>query len=210
MAIAPRPRKVRTIPVAPLAQNAPQLQFALSGVVRALLTRTLSALRNSKVRPVGKVLDAVLANDLEPKLRAALLSPDSDARARRAVLMALCSAADLEQSSLTLHTLPPQLSPRNAQLLTSTQAAVLLQFSVTHVKKLMDTGHLGEIIKSPGGHRRIWRTAIAAYTTGATVLPAAQICPICRTDCDLHGQRMPAPLGARPRPRARTLSRARR
>ena len=48
-------------------------------------------------------------------------------------------------------------------LLSSEDAAKLLHVSRTHINMLMDTGKLGEITRTHGGHRRIARAAVLEY-----------------------------------------------
>ena len=90
---------------------------------------------------------------------ARLLSDGEPAQRRRAAIRAVLSAVEFPGPAILATVADDE------ELLTSEQAAELLHVSRTHVNKLVDSGALGIVSKTIGGHRRVPKVAVMAYKT---------------------------------------------
>jgi excisionase family DNA binding protein len=96
----------------------------------------------------------------------ALLEDNAIAHHQRTVLAHLLLTANLLKAGAGESTHALALGGEvDDPLLSSEVAAKLLHVSRTHINMLMDTGKLGEITRTHGGHRRISRAAVLEYKT---------------------------------------------
>ena len=63
------------------------------------------------------------------------------------------------------------------EVLTTAQAAALLEASRPYVAMLCDAGKLGEVLKTEGGHRRVRKSAVDAYRLAQTRTVADAVSP---------------------------------
>jgi excisionase family DNA binding protein len=93
-----------------------------------------------------------------------LLVDDAVAQRQRMILAQLLLTANLLKSganeSLQALALGGEVGD---PLLSSEEAAKLLHVSRTHINMLIDSGKLGQVTRTEGGHRRIARTAVLKY-----------------------------------------------
>jgi excisionase family DNA binding protein len=93
-----------------------------------------------------------------------LLVDDAVAQRQRMILAQLLLTANLLKSGAneSLQALAPG-GEVGDPLLSSEEAAKLLHVSRTHINMLIDSGKLGQVTRTEGGHRRIARTAVLKY-----------------------------------------------
>lgn len=101
---------------------------------------------------IGKALDLTLS------------SQTTEGKALRMGLIAKLASAELGQAP-AVESLPASASDI---LLTTAQAAELLDVSRPYVAMLCDQGKLGQIVATEGGHRRIRSSAVQAYLAART------------------------------------------
>jgi len=144
------------------------LHFALENVAQSLaaqLTKAIAAhTQQANSSAIGQVVSDVLPGFLEKEFTQVLLKNQGAARKRRAMLMHVLTAADVQAVMED-----PAGAPVDARAadgdepLTSEAAAKLLHVSRTHVNSLLDAGMLGEVSRTAGGHRRVSKAAVLAY-----------------------------------------------
>ncbi|WP_184294573.1 helix-turn-helix domain-containing protein [Roseateles terrae] len=167
------------------------IQFALEDLARSLVARVtelvqeqLHGTRMSASKSRQALAEAVasqMPTMLEQEFMARLLGNDPSARQHRAVLSHVLSAAEVQAVGAEFSPLrlpPPQSHERNrpdeastppaadaeqAEELTSEAAAKLLHVSRTHLNTLADTGALGRIRRTEGGHRRLLKAHVLRY-----------------------------------------------
>ena len=153
-------------------QLANGIQFALANMAQSLAAQLISAIsgelrQHASSAAIGRTVTRVLPEFLEKEFIRELLRDEAAARQRRAMLVHLLTAADVQgfvaNPAGTLVAAPTD--DEDDDELTSEEAAKLLRVSRTHINTLMDTGKLGEVSRTAGGHRRISRTAVLAYKT---------------------------------------------
>ena len=140
------------------------LHLAFDGVAKTLVAKVNAVIAQQLAQQVSSsaVITQKVADEMPALLEQAFivdfLQDKASARHRRAILTHLLSAAELQ----SVNQVPvPVAAP--AQELTSEAAAKLLHVSRTHLNTLVDTGQLGEVRRTPGGHRRIAKAAVLAY-----------------------------------------------
>lgn len=108
---------------------------------------------------------------LEQAFITSFLSSKEHAREQRAFLSHVLSAAELQATvgkdwtALILATRTPKAaaSADQDERLTSEAASKLLHVSRTHINSLADSGALGVVLRTDGGHRRISKAALLKY-----------------------------------------------
>ena len=143
-------------------QSASGLHFALQDVAQSLSAQVSAAVaarirRQANADAIGQAIREVLPTILEQAFTQGLLGNQTAARQRRAMLMHLLAATDVQAFVDT-----PAEDDDDEQL-TSETAARLLHVSRTHLNTLVDAGMLGEVGRTAGGHRRISKAAVLAY-----------------------------------------------
>lgn len=142
------------------------LAKALGAQVNAVIAQQLGRQAASKTIE-KKVADAMPAL-VEQAFIVGFLQDKKSARHSRAMLAHLLSAAELQSFAgsalkLPVAVLPVDAAAENGDELTSEAAAKLLHVSRTHLNTLVDTGQLGEVRRTAGGHRRISKAAVLQY-----------------------------------------------
>jgi excisionase family DNA binding protein len=139
------------------------LAAQITDVVRSFTGRMLQDMGKPK-----KTVRALSAHQMVQKAMASIvrsmLQDDAVAQHQRNVLAHLLLTANLLKASAS----PPlQGSAPGGEagdpLLSSEEAAKLLHVSRTHINMLIDSGKLGEINRTEGGHRRIASAAVLKY-----------------------------------------------
>ena len=144
------------------------LRFALADWADTLAAGVSSAIsREIKSPPasaavIRKAIKNLMPSLLEEAFRRGLIENESGSRKQRAVLIHLLSAADAGAAHAAPAGFIAAESADDATL-TSEQAATLLHMSRTHLNSLLDTGKLGLVVRTAGGHRRIAKAAVVAY-----------------------------------------------
>ena len=150
------------------------LHVALESLAKALVTKVNAVIVQQLERQAAsktiekKVADAMPAL-LEQAFIVDFLQDKESARHRRAILTHLLSAAELQNfvgsPSLTasIASQPGPAAAEDTEELTSEAAAKLLHVSRTHLNTLVDTGQLGQVRRTAGGHRRISKAAVLQY-----------------------------------------------
>lgn len=143
------------------------LAKALVAKVNALIAQQLE--RQAASKTIEKKVAAMMPMVLEQAFILNFLHDHQDAaRHRRAILSHLLTAAELQNvvgsaSIAPLAGMPSEAAPTDAVELTSEAAAKLLHVSRTHLNTLVDTGQLGNVRRTAGGHRRIAKAAVLQY-----------------------------------------------
>jgi excisionase family DNA binding protein len=133
---------------------------ALVANVNALIAQQLK--RQAASRTIEKKVADAMPALLEQAFIADFLQDKESARHRRAILAHLLSTAEL-QSFVDLAADRASTVSADTAELTSEAAAKLLHVSRTHLNTLVDTGQLGTVRRTAGGHRRISRAAVFQY-----------------------------------------------
>lgn len=150
-------------------QLANGLHFALEDVAQSLATQVTEAIaartkRQANAAAIGQVVMDVLPGFLEKEFTQGLLRNQATARKRRAMLMHLLAAADVQAFvGNPAGALIETAAGDDGEPLTSEAAAKLLHVSRTHLNSLLDAGMLGAVSRTAGGHRRIPKAAVLAY-----------------------------------------------
>jgi excisionase family DNA binding protein len=127
----------------------------------------LAAWGSELPRPRPKTPVQQLASDhqgqmqiiIERALGRCLVAPTPEGRALRMALMKLLLDSEPLSAGIGYHA-----APRGPQdLLTTTEAAELLDVSRPYVAMLADIGKLGEVRRTEGGHRRLQASAVHAF-----------------------------------------------
>lgn len=142
----------------------------LTAQVVTLVHERLGATRPSR-KMVEKALVERLTAFLEQSFVTSFLSGKEQAREHRALLSHVLSLAELhatvgaDWSALTQATGASKAggSAEENEWLTSEVASKLLHVSRTHLNTLADSGVLGVIRRTLGGHRRISKAALLKY-----------------------------------------------
>lgn len=150
-------------------QLASGLHFVLENVAQSLVAQLTEAIATRTKRQVnsdaiGQVVRDVLPGFLEKEFTQGLLKNQAAARRRRAMLMHLLTAADVQAFVDSSAETPIEVTVEDDdEPLTSEAAAKLLHVSRTHLNTLLDAGALGDVSRTVGGHRRISKAAVLAY-----------------------------------------------
>lgn len=148
------------------------LAHVLASKLRGEVSLKLSA--RNPTRDFERQLATVLPGFIEDAFIKEFLSPTKGAALRRAHLVHLLSTANLEhlpgkstqapslRAFITTLDLPSH-DDGDDETLTSEEAARLLHVSRTHLNGLADSGVLGTVQKTTGGHRRILKAQVLAY-----------------------------------------------
>lgn len=149
------------------------LHFALSGLAKDLaahlITLVESQLAGGKAsrKTFEKVVTAQVPALLERSFITSFLAAGTADRARRAVLAHLLSTAELRATvgagAAMLSGAGVASGADEDDGLTSEAAAKLLHVSRTHLNSLADSGALGVVRRTDGGHRRISKAALLEY-----------------------------------------------
>jgi excisionase family DNA binding protein len=150
-----------TLPDVPGASDTLAAQIA--DVVRSLTGRMLEDTSASKKVARGASAQQLVKQAMNSIVQS-LLVDDAVAQRQRTILAQLLLTANLLKSganeSLQALALGGEVGD---PLLSSEEAAKLLHVSRTHINMLIDSGKLGQITRTEGGHRRIARTAVLKY-----------------------------------------------
>jgi excisionase family DNA binding protein len=150
-----------TLPDVPGASDTLAAQIA--DVVRSLTGRMLEDTSASKKVARGASAQQLVKQAMNSIVQS-LLVDDAVAQRQRTILAQLLLTANLLNSganeSLQALALGGEVGD---PLLSSEEAAKLLHVSRTHINMLIDSGKLGQITRTEGGHRRIARTAVLKY-----------------------------------------------
>lgn len=133
--------------VTALSQMPPKAAKAAAGV-------DITA-EQSGVVALGERLTILVAKVLEQSLS----SPTAEGKALRMALIAKLATAEVGGAVAAA---PAQAAAADA-LLTTAEAAAKLEVSRPYVSMLCDSGKLGEVVMTEGGHRRIRASAVQAY-----------------------------------------------
>lgn len=164
------PTLARSTPAALTQQQlASGLHFALENVAQSLAAQVTEAIvartrRQANSDAIGQVVRDVLPGFLEKEFTQGLLKNQTTARKRRAMLMHLLAAADVQAFIDSPAEAPNEMAAEDDdERLTSEAAARLLHVSRTHLNTLLDAGALGDVSRTAGGHRRVSKVAVLAY-----------------------------------------------
>jgi len=139
------------------------LAAQIADVVRSLTGRMLEDTSASKKAARGASAQQLVKQAMNSIVQS-LLVDDAVAQRQRTILAQLLLTANLLKSganeSLQALALGGEVGD---PLLSSEEAAKLLHVSRTHINMLIDSGKLGQITRTEGGHRRIARTAVLKY-----------------------------------------------
>ena len=155
-------------------KSAHELHVALGDLAGLMSTHLVSILAKEAigitVKELQTAVDRAMPQVLELEFERELLASAPAARRRRVLLTHVLTGVDAREiiagPVAPRRQVVKEIAAENADsedLLTSEQAATLLQMSRTHVNSLMDSGALGFISRTAGGHRRISRAAVLAY-----------------------------------------------
>ncbi len=147
------------------------LHFALGNMAESVADRVSSAIaeqiqtRKVNMEVIRQIVTSAMPSTLESEFVRELLDDKEDSRKRRAMLVHVLSAADVRGINANV-AMMQDVAPATVEddeLLTSQDAAKLLHVSRTHMNMLIDTGKLGAVSITDGGHRRIARSVVLAY-----------------------------------------------
>ena len=147
------------------------LHFALGNMAESVADRVSSAIaeqiqtRKVNMEVIRQIVTSAMPSTLESEFVRELLDDKEDSRKRRAMLVHVLSAADVRGINANV-AMMQDVAPTTVEddeLLTSQDAAKLLHVSRTHMNMLIDTGKLGAVSITDGGHRRIARSVVLAY-----------------------------------------------
>lgn len=149
------------------------LHLALEGLAQAM-TQTVNAVITEHVghkaaaKAAEKRVAELMPELLEQQFALSFLQDQDAARRRRALLTHLLSAADLHgvrgmPFKAPLVPVPAAGAAEDADEITSEAAAKLLHVSRTHLNSLVDSGQLGPVRRTAGGHRRISKASVLRY-----------------------------------------------
>ena len=150
------------------------LHVAFEGIAKALVAKVNTLIaqqlgRQAASKTIEQKVAAMMPVVLEQAFILDFLQDNQDsARHRRAILSHLLSAAELQNVGgsvliASLAGMPSEAAPTDAEELTSEVASKLLHVSRTHLNTLVETGQLGGVRRTPGGHRRISKAAVLQY-----------------------------------------------
>ena len=150
------------------------LHVAFEGLAKELATKVNALIaqqlgRQAASKTIEQKVAAIMPVVLEQAfIRDFLQSKQDSARHRRAILSHILSAAELQNTVGSLLLVPfsgtpSEAAPADAEELTSEAASKLLHVSRTHLNTLVDTGQLGDVRRTAGGHRRISKAAVLQY-----------------------------------------------
>lgn len=112
------------------------------------------------------LMASALPDVLESEFKRELLASEPESRKRRLLLTHVLVGVDAKEAGhLQGGALPRKALADSSRetLLTSEQASQLLHVSRTHMNSLLDSGVLGEVTRTEGGHRRVSKAAVLAY-----------------------------------------------
>lgn len=149
------------------------LRFALDGFAKDLAAHLVALVDGQFARgkasrkAVEKIVAAQVPALLEQSFIASFLAAETAVRARRAMLAHLLSTAELRATvgagAVMLSGAGAASGADEDDGLTSEAAAKLLHVSRTHLNSLADSGALGAVRRTDGGHRRISKAALLEY-----------------------------------------------
>lgn len=139
------------------------LAAQIADAVRSLMDRMLED-ESGASKEAGRASAPQLMKRVTTSIIRALLLDDAVAQHQRTVLAQLLLTANLRKTGAPASLQPSILDDEaDDPLLSSEEAAKLLHVSRTHLNMLIDSGKLGEITRTLGGHRRIAKTAVLKY-----------------------------------------------
>jgi len=139
------------------------LAAQIADVVRSLTGRMLEDTSASKKAARGASAQQLVKQAMNSIVQS-LLVDDAVAQRQRTILAQLLLTANLLKSGANESLQALALSGEVGDpLLSSEEAAKLLHVSRTHINMLIDSGKLGQVNRTEGGHRRIARTAVLKY-----------------------------------------------
>jgi excisionase family DNA binding protein len=153
---------------APINQAPDLLRMALDDIA-AMLSEGLGTLirtelkKQSKSGAVASAVKEALPQLLERSFQQSLLESASETHLRRVALMHLLTAAEVKTISHEVSLLSAFAhTDEGTDVLTTEEAAKLLNVSRTHLISLVESGTL-PASRTSGGHRRIPKAAVLAY-----------------------------------------------
>jgi len=139
------------------------LAAQIADVVRSLTGRMLEDTSASKKAARGASAQQLVKQAMNSIVQS-LLVDDAVAQRQRTILAQLLLTANLLKSGANESSQALALGGEVGDpLLSSEEAAKLLHVSRTHINMLIDSGKLGQITRTEGGHRRIARTVVLKY-----------------------------------------------
>ena len=139
-----------------------ELHVALGGLAGSMSTHLASILaketKGFTAKEIGRVVARAMPQVLETEFKRELLASEPGARKRRVLLAHVLTGVDAREIIAVAAD-----SADDEDALTSEQASMLLHMSRTHVNSLLDSGALGPVTRTVGGHRRVSRAAVLAY-----------------------------------------------
>ncbi len=149
-------------------QLAGGLHFALENLAQSLAARLTEAIavrtkRQASSAAIGQVVRGLLPGFLEKEFMQGQFKNQATARKRRAMLMHLLTAADVQAFIDSPADAPIEVTAEDeGEQLASEAAAKLLHVSRT-LNALLDAGALGDVSRTVGAHRRLPKAAVLAY-----------------------------------------------
>jgi excisionase family DNA binding protein len=151
-----------------------ELQGALGDLASSISTHLVSILasetKSFTVNEIRQVLTRAMPRVLEAEFKRELLTSEPAARKRRVFLTHVLTGVDAREMFaepgvplVNVKGAPIAQGAGDEDALTSEQASKLLHMSRTHVNSLLDSGVLGPVTRTAGGHRRISHAAVLAY-----------------------------------------------
>ncbi|MDB5999225.1 MAG: DNA-binding protein [Rhizobacter sp.] len=175
---------------------------ALVANVNALIAQQLK--RQAASRTIEKKVADAMPALLEQAFIADFLQDKESARHRRAILAHLLSTAELQSFVDPAADRASTASADDTAELTSEAAAKLLHVSRTHLNTLVDTGQLGAVRRTAGGHRRISRADVLRYKAASKERQAKGLDAMVQAterlglyDNELDGRRRSVPASSR-------------
>lgn len=162
---ASRPQRA---PAATPVQELNEFVGGLSGSISARLAAEMAKSIHLPEGQLRKLFETAVPAVLKAEFASSLLARGPTVRATRAKLAHVLSSVELaEAAPARIEAVSPEMEaavPEDEDSsLTSEQAAQLLHVSRSHVNGLADSGALGKVMKTLGGHRRIPRASVLAY-----------------------------------------------
>jgi excisionase family DNA binding protein len=150
------------------------LHTAFEGLAKAVGTQVNAVIaqqlgRHAASKTIEKKVADAMPAFLEQAFIMDFLQDEKSARHRRVILAHLLSTAELQNIpslrnlEVPVVALPAEPAAENTEELTSEAAAKLLHVSRSHLNTLVESGRLGEVRRTPGGHRRISMAAVLQY-----------------------------------------------
>lgn len=175
-AAAAKYASVMTNPLSPLAQQvgkAVAREVTVNGqkVVKVLKRSTGST--RTETQPSAATLETRITVLVTQVLEKSLSSPTAEGKALRMALIAKLANAEAGGVEAAVVAQPAG----SGALLTTAEVAAQLEVSRPYVSMLCDSGKLGQVVMTEGGHRRIRASAVQAYLAARTAQHEGAVSP---------------------------------